>query len=227
MSRKCSLCKLWAWYSGMGGGSGKEADKLECRTMGSAEQDCWTPASLPVASRVTALGLHRSDHWAGSRLSALPHQRPHKQVSILTAQQSLTQVSPHHAGDHSPNRKFFRFILPSQHQCNILIFLSSLLPSFYSHLRTFFHCFLERKGEKETSMQERSINQLLLKKHEPVNQLLTPRPGILHAQTGDWTCSLHTCPDLELNPQPFGYKTMLQSTEPHWSGLPFFFKDPP
>ena len=51
-------------------------------------------------------------------------------------------------------------------------------------------------------------------------------PGLVikSTWTGNQTCNLGMCPDQELNLQPFGYKTTLQPTEPHWPGLNLFFK---
>ena len=82
----------------------------------------------------------------------------------------------------------------------ILIFLS-----FYPHPRTFFHCFYRDRGrergrEREKHQYEISINQL----------------PPLCSRTGDQTHNPGTCPDQELNPQPFSYRTILQPTEPHW-----------
>ena len=74
---------------------------------------------------------------------------------------------------------------------------------FNPHLRTFFHYFQrERKGERETTVQERNIG----------------RSPPIYAQTGDQTHNLGMCPDRELNLQPSGYWMTLQPTEPSRQG---------
>ena len=75
---------------------------------------------------------------------------------------------------------------------------------FYLHQRTFFHCFREREEERERNVdvRERCIDWL--------------PPG--HAWPRDQTRNLGMCPDLESEPQPFGYRTTLQPTEPHGQG---------
>ena len=82
------------------------------------------------------------------------------------------------------------------------------------HPRIFVHCFSrERKGEKEKSMWQRTID------------LLTPRytwTKDRNAGTRVWTCNLSMCPDWELNLQPFSYGTTLQPTEPHRPGWRHF-----
>ena len=54
---------------------------------------------------------------------------------------------------------------------------------------------------------------------------ITPGPQDQSRWTRDWTHNLHICPDQESNQQPFGYGTMLQSTEPHWLGPGKFLND--
>lgn len=57
------------------------------------------------------------------------------------------------------------------------------------------------EGERETWMQERH------------------RLPLMYTQTRDQTSNLGTCPGQELNQQYFGYRTVLEATEPHWPGL--------
>lgn len=47
---------------GMGDRECGKSRQLRVGTVWTAEQDRWTPASLPAVSRVTVLGFHRSDH---------------------------------------------------------------------------------------------------------------------------------------------------------------------
>ena len=78
---------------------------------------------------------------------------------------------------------------------------------FYSHLRTFFHCFQrERKGERERDRCEREASTGCLP--------YVPGPGTACTRTGDRICNLGMCPDWESNLQPFAYGTMLQLPEP-------------
>ena len=86
---------------------------------------------------------------------------------------------------------------------------------FYPHPRTFFSLLLEREGEGETPVWERNTN------------LLPPE----HTQTMDgthldWGLNLQPrhAPNSESNPQPFGYGTTLQPTEPRQPQLFSFFK---
>ena len=87
----------------------------------------------------------------------------------------------------------------------------------------------KRKGKRETSMRERSIDRLP-PICSPTGCTAWPKSGI-----GDQTHNLGMCPDWESNLQPFGYGKMLQPTEPHWPGpfilftytyLPIFSEGP-
>lgn len=109
--RKFSLCKLHAGDPGDGGREKRELTDRDSR------------ASL-LETRLIPSGLHRPDHWAGNHESSLRHPRPHEHVLVLTAPQSLTQGSSHHAGGHSTEKEIFYLILPSPYQFNTLVFLS-------------------------------------------------------------------------------------------------------
>ena len=58
-------------------------------------------------------------------------------------------------------------------------------------------------------------------KYQLVASCVCPVLGIKSAWIRDQTCNLDVCPDQESNPQPFGYRMMLQPSEPHWIGLGF------
>ena len=49
------------------------------------------------------------------------------------------------------------------------------------------------------------------------------RPGIIHTWTRDQTHNPGMCPYQQLTLQPFGYRMVLQPTEPHWPGLYCYF----
>ena len=81
---------------------------------------------------------------------------------------------------------------------------------FYPHLRTFFSLLLEREAGKEKGRCERGASM--------GGPSYMPRPGITETRTEGRTHNLGICLDWELNPQPFGFRTTLQPTEPHQPG---------
>ena len=92
----------------------------------------------------------------------------------------------------------------------LLFFLFFRVFFFYPHL-TCFHCFLERVREKGKHRCKTEASTGCL--------WYVPRPGIIHAWTGDQTCNLGMYPLQESNPQPFIYRTTLQPMQPHGLGL--------
>ena len=71
--------------------------------------------------------------------------------------------------------------------------------------------FRERGRAREKYQWEREISISYLP--------YTPRPGIIHSWIGIRAYILCMCPDQESNPQPFSYRTTLQTTEPHQAAL--------
>ena len=94
--------------------------------------------------------------------------------------------------------------------CQPLFFLFKKI--FVSSSEDIFSFLLEREEKRENHQCEREASIGCLPN--------APRPGTVHSLTGDGNHSLGMCPEQEPNPQPFGYGTMLQPTEPHWPGLP-------
>ena len=85
---------------------------------------------------------------------------------------------------------------------NMPLYIRTQLFFFNPHPRTLFHCFQREKGKRELSMQERSI---------------------------DWLCPYTPGQGTEMQPRyvlwpgikstAFGYRMILQRTEPHQPGL--------
>ena len=96
--------------------------------------------------------------------------------------------------------------------CQPLFFLFKKI--FVSSSEDIFSFLLEREEKRENHQCEREASIGCLPN--------APRPGTVHSLTGDGNHSLGMCPEQEPNPQPFGYGTMLQPTEPHWPVLYFY-----
>ena len=72
-------------------------------------------------------------------------------------------------------------------------FFGCILFCFNPHLKTFFHCFLEKKeGERETEVEKHWCER---------NSIWLPP---ICTSTDDGTWNLGMCPDWESNTQPFG-----------------------
>lgn len=122
----------------MGAGSGEEADTQGCETERQRRllDTCLTSGGLQ--SHCSRSPQVRPLSWFPCVLTPSP-SRPHEHVLVLTAQQSLTQVSSHHTGGHSPERKFFCFLLLSQYRFNtIILFFQSLSPTLSRSCMTTF-----------------------------------------------------------------------------------------
>ena len=75
---------------------------------------------------------------------------------------------------------------------SVLFFFLSSLENF------FFPLLLEREKGREREVSDAFLS--------------------VYVHTRNRICNVGTFPDRELNPQPFGYGTTLQPTEPHWPG---------
>ena len=131
---------------------------------------------------------------------------PHVRVIRTVLQQQIFLIGTAH--HHYGNIYIYGLISLS---CFFSFFFLNPHPKTFSFSLLLISFFL-REREKRQCEREARISCLL---H-------TPRPGIVHAQTGDQIYTPGMPPNQELSPQCFSSRTTLQLSEPHQPGLPCF-----